>query len=127
VYRWLEAYPFPGNVRELENLVHQTVLLAPEDRVRIGDLPRDILRHNFPRVTLESKPAVGLVGSTPSDPVDFRRRREEIERRLAEQERGLVERVLRETAGNITAAARKLGIHRVTLHRMLRRRTRPGL
>jgi len=124
VYEWLSAYAFLGNVRELENLVHRLVLLAPDDLVRIGDLPPEILRETFKRVSLEAGPAAHLLDDPPTDPAEFRRRRQEIERRLDEHERRLIDRVLAETGGNVAAAARRLGMHRVTLHKLLRRAAR---
>jgi DNA-binding NtrC family response regulator len=51
----------------------------------------------------------------------LQRRRERLRHLFAEQERQLAERVVRETGGNVTEAANRLGIHRITLHKMLRK------
>jgi transcriptional regulator of acetoin/glycerol metabolism len=40
---------------------------------------------------------------------------------LAAEERRLAERAVEEAGGSVTRAAERLGVHRVTLHRMLRR------
>jgi DNA-binding NtrC family response regulator len=95
----LEAYSFPGNVRELENLIERAVAIGAGPVVRDADLPDD-LRNLTIRV--------------------FRRRDGRIPT-LDEQERDYIRWVLAETNGNQTAAAQALGIDRVSLWRKLKR------
>jgi two-component system nitrogen regulation response regulator GlnG len=121
VREWLREYPFPGNVRELENLVHRLVLLARDDVVRLGDLPAELLGAAPRRMDLAKDPIERLFRTPPADLAEVRRRRQEVQRLLAEQERELVERSLREAGGNVTRAASRLGVHRVTLHKIVRR------
>ena len=95
----LEAYSFPGNVRELENIIERAVAIGTGPVVRDADLPDD-LRSLTIRV--------------------FRRRDGRIPT-LEEQERDYIRWVLAETSGNQTAAAQALGIDRVSLWRKLKR------
>lgn len=85
----LLAYDYPGNVRELQNLIEGAVSLA--DGVIDADLIRSLL---------------GGSGSETSDPMDL----QTIEKRH-------IDRVIRLTGGNKSAAARILGIDRRTLQR----------
>lgn len=119
VYEWLRQYPFPGNVRELENLIHRLVALTTDEVIRIGDLPKDVLGTRSQRVSLEKDPLYMLLNTPLSDLEDLRHRRREVRRALAEQEQQLVQRVIAETNGNFTEAAARLGMHRITLHKML--------
>ena len=45
----LTAYPWPGNIRELENVIHNAVLLAPGPKIEPSDLKlvREALRHRL--------------------------------------------------------------------------------
>ncbi len=45
----LEAYPFPGNVRELENVIERAVVIAPGDEIQAAHLPADIINPNARR------------------------------------------------------------------------------
>ncbi len=121
VYECLKMYEFPGNVRELENLIHRLVALASNTTVHLSDLPRDVLSITPQRVSLAKDPLQRILHSFPADLDDLRSRKKEIERLLAEQERQFLERAVQAANGNITRAASKLGVHRVTLHKMLKR------
>ncbi len=39
----LNRYRWPGNIRELQNLMHKLVIMAPEDRIQVGDIPPPLL------------------------------------------------------------------------------------
>ena len=93
----LLAYPWPGNVRELENAVRAAIALTPGKTLEAADLPARIR---------EAQQARG----SSSTRVD-----------LDALERSHIERVLRETGGNRSEAARQLGIDRVTLYRKMKR------
>jgi len=117
----LKEHSFPGNVRELENLIHRLVALAEGDTILPSDLPPEILETRANRVSLERDPIYRSLHTTPEDMAELKRRKKEIRRLLADQERLFAERAVEQANGNLTEAASRLGIHRITLHRMLRR------
>ncbi|MFI5372434.1 MAG: sigma-54-dependent transcriptional regulator [Candidatus Eisenbacteria bacterium] len=93
--RALLDHPWPGNVRELEHAVERAVLLAPGDQLRIADLGLRV--------------GGGDAGA-------------ELERlTLDEVERELIRRALKRHDGNVSEAARALGLSRSALYRRLGR------
>nr|MBP9655271.1 sigma-54-dependent Fis family transcriptional regulator [Rhodocyclaceae bacterium] len=95
----LKAYDFPGNVRELENIVERGVAIAGGDTIEAASLPDDL--RDLAIRTFRKKE-----GRLPS---------------LEEQERDYIRWVLAEAGGNQTLAAQILGIDRVSLWRKLKR------
>jgi len=93
--RVLLHHDFPGNVRELENLLATAAVFAPGEEIRPADLPL---------------PAAAAV------PAGGESRREQ----LRAADRRLVEQALRACGYNLSAAARRLGVSRPTLYRRLR-------
>ncbi len=95
----LKSYDFPGNVRELENIIERGVAICQGDTLEVGHLPDDLRD-----LTIKA----------------FRRRDGHIAS-LEEQEREYILWVLEEAHGNQTLAAQMLGIDRVSLWRKLKR------
>jgi transcriptional regulator with GAF, ATPase, and Fis domain len=116
----LGRYDFPGNVRELENLVHRLAALCESDVAGPADLPREVGGPSGVPFQLGIDPALEAAGRAP-DLETFRRHRQRILDRLAEEERCVAERAVEAAGGSVSRAARRLGVHRVTLHRMLKR------
>jgi len=99
----LQRYSWPGNVRELRTAVEHAVVLCRGDKITPRDLP----------------PAVrgAIVSSTPgADPPRLLARDDMT---VHEAEKQLIIRALKETDGNRTLAARKIGMSRRSLHRKL--------
>jgi len=99
--RWLTRRDWPGNVRELANVVERAVALTDHDTIVLED--------------------VHSVGERePADPsVDLLASAAERHLPLAEVERSYIRRVLDANDGNVSRAARILGIDRRTLYRKL--------
>ena len=87
----LRAHAWPGNVRELQNVIRHVVVL-----------------HRGPLVRAEMLPALR---SGPAGAAETKGRR------LRDLERTAIQTAIAETGGNITRAARILGVHPSTLHR----------
>ena len=105
----LMAYGWPGNVRELETVVLGAILACGPDRVvRLENLPPEI-RSNAPA-------AEGRVEQLSPIRID-----DDTIVPLAELERRAIAHALRVTGGNVTRAARALGIGRATMYRKLDR------
>ena len=120
----LTQHPLPGNVRELENLVHRLVALSPGDSIGLVDLPKEYLEVTSQRVSLAKHPLHRLLATPPANLDELRRRRDEVRNILADQERQLIEKAIDEAGGNLSSAADRLGVHRVTLYKMLKREKR---
>ena len=103
----LQEYPWPGNIRELENAVVRAAAMC-DGLIRIQDLPERI--RNFHDATNARIPA------DSSQPVE-----KEAWPSLAEVEGRHVARILAHTRGNKQAASRVLGVDRKTLDRMIKR------
>jgi|YNPNPStandDraft_1061719.scaffolds.fasta_scaffold00597_11 DNA-binding NtrC family response regulator len=94
----LMSYPFPGNVRELENIVERAVTLSSGQVLGPEDLPEELRMVRFLAVRSGSR-------GMPT---------------LAETEREYIKWVLSQTHGNKTKAAEILGIDRVSLWRKIK-------
>jgi DNA-binding NtrC family response regulator len=112
----LAAYAWPGNIRELENIIERTLLFADGEVVEKGDLPPDLVARAQPGATarvselLAERPAEGE-GVSMKDIV---------RQATAEIEKDLIVRALEETGGNVTHAARHLKISRKSLQIKMR-------
>jgi two-component system response regulator PilR (NtrC family) len=93
--RALEAYAFPGNVRELENVIERAVALAVGQTIGLGDLPRELSG-------AASGPTPALVG-LPEEGCNL----DEV---LGEVERRLVLQAMERAGGVRTQAAKLLGV-----------------
>jgi transcriptional regulator with PAS, ATPase and Fis domain/CHASE3 domain sensor protein len=91
----LQTYPWPGNIRELQNVIERSVVVCETESFAVDE-------SWLSRPTLATEPVVQV----------------ELSGRLATQEKEIIEAALRECQGRVsgpTGAAAKLGVHRSTL------------
>ena len=104
----LQAHDWPGNVRQLRNIIERTIILAPGDRVSCIEV--DLL----PSEIMDNQGAVGLSAATMSimgSPL--REARESFEREYLKIQ-------IRRFSGNISRTASFIGMERSALHRKLK-------
>jgi DNA-binding NtrC family response regulator len=89
-------YDWPGNIRELANVLERAQILAEDHLITVDDLPEGM------------SPTVAKAETSGPDTLN-----------LAETERRLVQQALRKVQGNKVLAAKALGITRRTLYRLI--------
>ena len=99
----LTRYDWPGNIRELENVMERTVLLADGDRIERDDLP-DL---DLPDLPGDDEPA--------TEELEAMGLKEYVRVHTVKLERARIQRVLEALNGNVTRAAQQLGISRKSL------------
>ncbi len=95
----LQHYDFPGNVRELENIIERGVALANSSTLRLAQIPDDLRSLDIQTF----RKSAGRYAS------------------MEEVEKSYIEWILKETAYNKTAAAKALDIDRVSLWRKIKK------
>jgi len=99
----LLRYRWPGNVRELRTAIEHAVVLCRGDRITARDLPAWVRG-------VPGNAATGAAAPEAPEPAGLT---------VKAAEKELIQRALKEAAGNRTLAAEKLGMSRRTLHRKL--------
>ncbi len=102
----LQAYEWPGNVRQLRNVVERTIILAPRDR--LGRIESDMLPGEI--VATQTS---GDMGASALMGVPLREARESFEREYLRVQ-------IRRFSGNISKTAAFIGMERSALHRKLK-------
>lgn len=131
----LVAHAWPGNIRELENVMERTILFCENPLIRLNNLPPELVGSSLASVaTVDGKqPLVTSASSSGSLPAqvaplaaapasslppvgeEVGSLKEAVRVETERVERELIQRALDETGGNVTQAARKLQISRKSL------------
>ena len=96
VLKKLEQYHFPGNVRELQYVIERAVIMSEDDSINENDLIFSSLENQLQH--------------SNDDTTDFK---------LSNVERNAIQKVIEKHNGNITKAAKELGLTRTALYRRL--------
>jgi two-component system response regulator AtoC len=105
----LVSFSWPGNVRQLENVLHRAAILADGGRICVGDLPPEVSRLNGGG----HESAVALADSGEG----------QLRERVRRFELQLIRRAIDEAGGDRRAAAQRLGIGLSSLYRKLEEAT----
>jgi Nif-specific regulatory protein len=93
----LAQYDWPGNIRELENALERAVVIGSSDRILVEDLPETILE------------SAKSAGSAPA----------RYHGAIRDLKKQMILNALEQAAGNVTEAAKHLGVHANYLHRLM--------
>ncbi len=102
---WLKELPYPGNIREIKNLVERTVLVSPKDHLDVEDFQAQF-QSTSAISSSDSLPAVGTMT-------------------LDDLEKAMIIKTLDFHKTNISKAARALGLSRAALYRRLEKHQIP--
>ncbi len=103
VLELLQDHDWPGNIRELENLTERLVLMARGGTIVMSDVPAELIE--------------AVEAHEPAAAADDKRSIKDLIREKTEDiEKQMIVRVLEECEGNISKAARQLGLSRRGLH-----------
>jgi two-component system response regulator AtoC len=105
----LEHYPWPGNIRELKNVIERTMILSPEGDIDASYLPEEIRDREVPVRASEPLSSLDVSPTGRQFPS------------LRELEDDYIQEVLSATGNNKTQAAKILGIHPTSLLRRLKK------
>jgi len=110
----IKEYDFPGNIRELKNLVNKLILIYRERPIT----PDIVRKYLFPLDLQESINGNWRYGYAEEIKNMLQKNKKNIYLKLVEEaEKIVIEEVLKYTKGNISEAAKFLGIHRNTVHK----------
>ena len=102
----LQDYDYPGNVRELENIIRHAVILCREETIEIEHLPPDLRTdHSFAK----------------DESVTLRTFQEAKRKTVEDFERRYLQNILKECDGIICRAAERAGIHEKNFHEKLKK------
>ncbi|MCX7990577.1 MAG: sigma 54-interacting transcriptional regulator [Proteobacteria bacterium] len=105
IIKYLKAYNWPGNIRELANVVERAIILAQGDELKLKDFPIHIQS-----VTPETE----IIASNKN-------LWEQRDEQLALFEKNLIKRYLKQTMGNVKKASELAGIPRPTFHNLMKK------
>ncbi|MGE3363204.1 MAG: sigma-54-dependent Fis family transcriptional regulator [Rhizobiaceae bacterium] len=102
-------HPWPGNIRQLRNVLSLAVLTREGARIELHDLPDEI------RIGVREKPAAAVDFCAPPE-----RMVSGLKQSLGETERERIRNALQDSKWLVTEAARRLGVSRATIHRKMK-------
>jgi len=116
VINYLEAYDWPGNIRELQNVVERTLLMAEDNQINLDCLP--------PEISAAQAEATNIARDGDNSEIlaltALLANRSMRKKQIGEQEKERIMRTLDVYGGNVSKTATELGMSRNTLYRKMR-------
>ncbi len=108
----LKAFDWPGNVRQLKNVVERAVILCETNRILLKDIPLFMDREEMEE----------LLESTPTTNEELKRLKKTVRQKAIQRiEKNFVLNALAESKWNVTQAAKKTGLQRTNLHNLMKK------
>jgi transcriptional regulator with GAF, ATPase, and Fis domain len=108
----MESYTWPGNVREMRNIIERIAILCDRDVIEPHHLPPEIQR----------TPALATVTTLPESWEEFKRFKHQArDAAMLNLEREFLAQALRRCQGNVSKAAEAVGMQRTNFHAMMRK------
>ena len=115
----IQEHPFPGNVRQLENMCHWLTVMAPGQTVEVADLPDELRQPGTSRASATLATDWTLTLAETADRLLVQAPGQVYEQLMHDFERTLIRRALAASAGRRIEAAQLLGIGRNTITRKI--------
>jgi DNA-binding NtrC family response regulator len=108
----LESYSWPGNVREMRNIIERIAILCDKNHIECHHLPPEIQR----------APALPTVTQLPESWEDFKRFKQHArDAAVLDLDRRFLDQTLRRHHGNVSKAAESIGMQRTNFHALMRK------
>jgi DNA-binding NtrC family response regulator len=108
----MESYSWPGNVREMRNIIERIAILCDQQVIEPQHLPPEIQR----------TPSVGSVSTLPDNWEEFKRFKQQArDAAVLNLERQFLSQALRRCDGNVSKAAEEVGMQRTNFHALMRK------
>jgi DNA-binding NtrC family response regulator len=108
----IEKYQWPGNIRELKNIIERVAILCDSEIIEPRHLPRE----------LSSLPKGLSLEELPDNWEEFKKYKQNAQKEvLAQIEKQFLAEALKHAEGNVSKAAKNVGMHRTNFHSLLRK------
>jgi len=114
VVKLLISYSWPGNVRQLENIIHHSMIMTENNRITVNDIPENIFTSSTKTVS-SSNDSISSKGYIKKDNVVI------TDLDLDEMEKSQIIKALERSRWKVSRAADLLGIHRNTLSQKMKK------
>jgi transcriptional regulator with GAF, ATPase, and Fis domain len=114
----LARHRWPGNIRELENVLERTMLFCMSPQIELADIPAEVSGAGRERVGRDDTPTGSFAIAAAAEGLEVGENtslKEVVRAETSRLERELIARALEETGGNVTQAAKLLKISRKSL------------